>query len=49
MGGEFVVGVRSSIFLPLKHLQLVIVDEEHDASYKQTEPAPPTTRATAPW
>ena len=39
-GGEFVVGVRSSIFLPLKHLQLVAVDEEHDASYKQTDPAP---------
>ena len=39
-GGEFVVGVRSSIFLPLKKLQLVIVDEEHDASYKQADPAP---------
>ncbi len=39
-GGEFVVGARSAIYLPLKNLKLVIVDEEHDASYKQSEPAP---------
>ena len=39
-GGALVVGVRSAIFLPLKRLGLVIVDEEHDAGYKQTDPAP---------
>lgn len=37
---RFVVGVRSSIFLPFDNLGLIIVDEEHDASYKQQEPAP---------
>jgi primosomal protein N' (replication factor Y) (superfamily II helicase) len=37
---KFVVGVRSSIFLPFENLGLIIVDEEHDASYKQQEPAP---------
>ncbi len=37
---QFVVGVRSSIFLPFKHLGLVIVDEEHETSYKQFDPAP---------
>ncbi len=37
---KFIVGVRSSIFLPFENLGLVIVDEEHDSSYKQHEPAP---------
>lgn len=35
-----VVGVRSSVFLPFSNLGLVIVDEEHEASYKQYDPAP---------
>lgn len=37
---DVVVGVRSAIFLPFSHLGVIIVDEEHDASYKQEEPAP---------
>ncbi len=37
---DIIVGVRSSVFLPFHNLQLVIVDEEHETSYKQQEPAP---------
>jgi primosomal protein N' (replication factor Y) len=35
-----VLGARSSVFLPFNNLGLFICDEEHDASYKQQEPAP---------
>lgn len=37
---KLVVGARSALFLPFSHLGLVIVDEEHDSSYKQYDPAP---------
>lgn len=37
---DIVVGVRSSIFLPFKRLGLVIIDEEHETSFKQQDPAP---------
>ncbi|MDR2824528.1 MAG: primosomal protein N' [Prevotellaceae bacterium] len=37
---DVIIGVRSSIFLPFRKLGLVIIDEEHELSYKQFDPAP---------
>ncbi len=37
---QVVLGARSAIFLPFTSLGLIIVDEEHEASYKQQDPAP---------
>ncbi|MBQ0049938.1 MAG: primosomal protein N' [Bacteroidales bacterium] len=37
---DIIVGVRSSVFLPFQRLGLVIVDEEHEQSFKQQDPTP---------
>ncbi len=39
-GYDLILGVRSSVFLPFRNLGLVIVDEEHENTYKQNDPAP---------
>ena len=37
---DVVIGVRSAIFLPFENLGLIVIDEEHDRSFKQDEPSP---------
>lgn len=45
-----VIGARSALFLPYQHLGLVIIDEEHDPSFKQMDPAPRyNARESAIW
>ncbi len=44
---KFILGVRSSIFLPIKNLGMIVVDEEHDSSFKQDDRCPYNARDVA--
>ena len=37
---KVIIGTRSSVFLPMKNLSLIVIDEEHDSSYKESEKMP---------